>query len=245
MLPDILREVIEEQASKPQYEIQELRNRFLSRWIVRAKELTEEEKSLKESLETHVAEAVKNKRLLLFKELLVETGFPDLGVIDELTLGVNLVGDVPVTGMLPFKYKPALIAEEALSKHAAFVRPSVVHSCCSSGDRSIDLEVWNKTLDEVSSGWLEGPLEAEAVPLDSCISRRFGLQQKHKIRLIDDYSASSVNSSVGVEETPVLHTVDVACAMITHWLVACNQLGRSCKSVARRMTCHMHIDRCL
>ena len=233
VLPDILREVIEEQASKPQYEIQEKRNRFLSRWIARAKELTKEEKSFKDSLETHVAEAVKNKRLLLFKELLVETGFPDQGVIDELTLGVNLVGDVPVTGMLPFKYKPALITEEALSEHAAFVRPSVVHSCCSSGDHRIDLEVWDKTLDEVRSGWLEGPLEAEAVPSDSCISRRFGLPQKHKIRLIDDYSASSVNDSVSVEETPVLHTVDVACAMITHWLVICNQLGSSCKSVAR------------
>ena len=44
--------------------------------------------------------------------------------------------------------------------------------------------------------------------------RRFGLKQKHKVRLIDDFSQSSVNQSVTVSETPVLHTIDVACALM-------------------------------
>ena len=86
-----------------------------------------------------------------------------------------------------------------------------------SGDLEVDTEVWNQTLEEASKGWLRGPIPLEKVPIDAPISRRFGLRQKHKIRLIDDFSKSSVNGTVSVFESPVLHTEDVACAAIMHW----------------------------
>ena len=45
----------------------------------------------------------------------------------------------------------------------------------------------------------------------------FGLKQKHKVRLIDDFSESSVNQAVTVHESPSLHTVDVAAASPAYW----------------------------
>ena len=46
-------------------------------------------------METNVAEAVKGKRILVFEEFLQSTEFPDLGVVDKLRKGAELVGVVP------------------------------------------------------------------------------------------------------------------------------------------------------
>ena len=55
-------------------------------------------------MQCDVAQAVKDKRILLFKEMLEASGFPGLGVVDELKLGSDLIGDVPVTHMLPWQF---------------------------------------------------------------------------------------------------------------------------------------------
>ena len=78
-----------------------------------------------------------------------------------------------------------------------------------------------QTLEECEKGWLVGPLSSEQVPVSAPVSKRFGLKQKHKIRLIDDFSESSVNSTVTVFESPTLHTVDIACAAIACWFGDC------------------------
>ena len=88
-------------------------------------------------------------------------------------------------------------------------------------------------MDEVAKNWLRGPIPLEEVPADAPISRRFGLRQKHKIRLIDDFSESSVNGTVSVFESPVLHTVDVACAAIMHWFSCSQAAGCDSKLLAR------------
>lgn len=71
------------------------------------------------------------------------------------------------------------------------------------------------------------------VPADAPLSKRFGLRQKHKIRLIDDFSESSVNSTVAVYESPILHTVDVACAAVMHWFSCTQEAVRDPTLVSR------------
>ena len=68
-----------------------------------------------------------------------------------------------------------------------------------SGDAKIDAEVWKKTLEEVDKGWLQGPLQRCNVLGDhpNPILKHFGfLQKRGKVRLIDDYTESGVNSFV-------------------------------------------------
>ena len=64
---------------------------------------------------------------------------------------------------------------------------------------------WNQTLLEVERGWLRGPLEWAEVPEDAPVSKRFELRQKHKIRLIDDFSESSGNQTVSVHDSGFTH----------------------------------------
>lgn len=96
----------------------------------------------------------------------------------------------------------------------------------SSGSDSIDAEVWQQTLTEVEQGWLRGPLDIPEIDPHSPITRRFGLQQGEKARLIDDYSDSGVNSCVTTSEMPALHTIDAAAAVLSNWFNVksqCNQ----------------------
>ena len=201
-----------------------VRAEFFSHWTRRALQLESDEKNLKKNMQHDVANAVSGKRILLFEEMLKSTGYPDLGVVDELRCGSDLTGEVPVTNMLPKKFEPALISENELCANAERMRDAAVREVRSSGDMEIDETVWRKTLEEVDRGWLVGPLSEGMVPADRPLSRRFGLRQRHdKVRLIDDYSESGVNACVTVSESPMLRTVDVACALLMVWFSACKE----------------------
>ena len=72
---------------------------------------------------------------------------------------------------------------------------------------------WDQTLQEVECGFLVGPLEVSLIPISSPINFRFGIRQGGKVRCVDDYSKSGVNSCAQVCESPKPHTVDVLSAL--------------------------------
>ena len=177
--------------------------------------------------------AAQGKKIMLFEDMLKFCKYPDPGVVDELKLGSLLTGDVPQTNMLPLKFTPSLLTCDALRMQSALRRDQILSEPRDTGDAEVDDEVWKQTLEEQSKGWLRGPIPVCDVPKDAPISRRFGLRQKHKIRLIDDFSESSVNGTVAVYESPVLHTVDVACAATMHWFQRAGQVGMDPTLLAR------------
>ena len=145
-----LRDALALNLQSPDHEVAAHRAKFLAKWGTRAKQLAADEKALKESMEPHVAEAVAGKRILLFKEMLLATGFLDLDVIDEMRFGSDLTGQVPTTGMLPGKFVPALSTVAELQKHAARVCQMLDGESVGSGDPDIDAAVWTKTLERLA-----------------------------------------------------------------------------------------------
>ena len=119
-----------------------------------------------------VTKAVASKRILLFEEMLSATGFPNMGLVDELRLGAELVGEIPATGMLPGKLVPALSTLEEVTCKSKRIRSKVEADTQSSGDSDVDKQVWQKTLDEVADGWLFGPLHSNEVPDWQPLSRK-------------------------------------------------------------------------
>ena len=107
---------------------------------------------MKERMCPDVAQAVSSKRILLFREMLHATQYPDMGVVDELRLGSDLTGDIPVSNMLPGKFEPALTSELELQNNAARTRRAALNEVRCSGDLELDETVWQKTLDEVAKG---------------------------------------------------------------------------------------------
>eukprot|EP00435_Cladocopium_sp_Y103_P065000 s975_g26.t1 len=214
-------------------EVAKRRLQFFQRWNRRARELEVAEKDLRSSMDPLVEKAARGKRILLFEEMLQHYNYPDIAVVDELRSGSSLVGEVPATDMLPFKFTPPVLTTGTLKLQSSLRRAKILSEPGSSGDKEIDCEVWKQTLEECERGWLVGPLDPAEVPSDAPISKRFGLRQKHKIRLIDDFSESSVNQTVTVSETPVLHTVDVACALVAQFFCLALHAGVSSALVVR------------
>ena len=223
-VPTILKDAVMKNLTTEPVQLAKERLRFALYWNSRSKELESSEASLKCSMDSEVASITASKRIRLFGEMLASVGYPDPGVIDELQLGVDMVGTVPETGMLPKKFSPALLTLDGLRQQAALLRKTHREVASSSGDPSIDEAVWKLTLEEVETGWIT-PVELEDIPVTSPISRRFGLVQKEKIRLIDDFSASGINSCVMVSESPSLHTIDMVGAMMSFWCGEAKRLG--------------------
>lgn len=90
--------------------------------------------------------------------MLKEAGYPDLGVVDELVDGTHLVGAVPASGIFETKFKPADMSVTQLKNLNFAERTKNYYTSRSSGDDEVDKVVFEKTLEEVSSGWATGPL---------------------------------------------------------------------------------------
>eukprot|EP00435_Cladocopium_sp_Y103_P067862 s777_g30.t1 len=128
--------------------------------------------------------------------------------------GTELAGEVPICGVFEKTFKHAEMSVPQLNRMGISAKRKQFYSCCSSGDKEIDEQVLSKTLEEVEAGSASGPWGLEDVPDDAVLSKRSGLRQPGKIRLIDDLSGSHVNSTVQAAESPKPQNVDFIGAML-------------------------------
>ena len=242
LLPKVLKDSVDFNCKNSLGDIVDFRARWFKQWVDRSKILAADEKVLKSKLPSHLAHILAPKRILLWAEMLKEAGYHDLGVVNELIEGTCLVGPVPSTGIFESKFRPADMTVDQLKYSSHAERTRNFYSSRSSGDEEVDKVVYDKTLEEVSSGWAVGPLRLEDIPDHCVLSRRFGLRQPNKIRLIDDLSGSFVNSSLQSEESPKPHTTDVVAAVALELLKKCDRqvLGRAfdLKAAYRQLGIH-------
>ena len=187
-----------------------------------AESLAPAEAALHDSLAPHLKPVLKGKRLLLWREMLESFEYPDLGICDEVVNGFDLVGTVPHVPCHDITSKLAKITVQELMNTSSAARQSVIRTVRSSGDDSLDVEIYEKTLAERDSGWLSRPIDPSALPQNAIVNRRFGIIQSsgetRQVRLIDDFSASGVNGTVQVISAVKLHTLDVAGAICVELL---------------------------
>eukprot|EP00435_Cladocopium_sp_Y103_P031237 s2858_g7.t2 len=135
--------------------------------------------------------------------------------------GTALIGEALITDM----------TVKQLTDLSSTAKRKQSYSCRSSGDREVDEQVLARTREEVEAGWASGCWALEDVPANAVISRRFGLRQPGKIRLIDDLSGSFVNSIVQASESPKPQNADFIGAMLLEVLQhndsASDVLGRT------------------
>ena len=213
-IPQVLQEAILQHKSWTPEKIAKARAMFFAKWLKVAQDLQAEEFKLKESMSQERRKILQPKRLLVWRAMLHEANYSDMGVVEETTKGTDLVGEAPATGVFNAKFRPARRTVEDLVSSAPAIREAIIQSVRSQG-HDVDVEVLRQTQAEVEKGWATGPIKVEDLPPKSLVSRRFGLVQPNKTRLIDDLSASGINDTVRAEETPTPHTIDVAAGMIT------------------------------
>ena len=116
-----------------------------------------------------------------------------------------------------------------LRQSAATLRKGIINSTRSSGDPEIDRGTYAATLDEVERGWLVGPLPMDCLDEESLVTRRFGVKQNGKIRPIDNYLESGLNSTASAADTITLHSADSIAAGLGY------RLQRDGKCMIRRL----------
>jgi len=175
--------------------------------------LAEQESQLHLTLPSHLQVILKGKNLLLFRELLEQHGYPDVGIVDELTNGFRVTGKLVASKVWSRELKPATMSIEEFRQRSVWSNKALSTKCISSGDGAVDDQVWQQTLEEVEKGWLAGPLSLEQMQAkyaerNWCASRRFPVVQGQKIRLIDDAKESCFNDTVTVVNKLELMDVD-------------------------------------
>ena len=74
----------------------ESRASFLKKWLRRSLELKNEEQALHQKLPQHLQRILEGKRLLLWREILVDLEYPDVAVIDDILQWLQAYGVGPV-----------------------------------------------------------------------------------------------------------------------------------------------------
>ena len=207
LLPSVLEEAVDLNASASVQDLAALRMAWFGRWSSRAQELAPQEKELHRSLPSHRAAVLSGKRILLFRELLEHCNYPDPGVVSLLTDGVDLDGQVPVSGVFPPCFRPAERSPEDLVAEAPAIRDRILQEA--SQPSAHDSIIASKTLEEAQKGWVSEPLDPHTLEADALINRRFAILQQGKPRVIDDCSASGLNASVQKTESPKPQSTDL------------------------------------
>ena len=203
---------------------------FANKLVSLCAELRDDENGCREQMDVHVRKVLASKKVVLFQRLLDDMEYPDSKIALEMRQGFPLSGWLPASGVFPTRLRPPEIHVELLFKMAKVFSGRSIAATKSSGCADLDRRLWEATLEEVADGFLEGPFSKSDLGPKSVVSPRFGLQQKAKLRPIDNFSASQVNSATGLQDKFVVDSVDEICAIIKTWM---QQSGKGLKLLGK------------
>ena len=223
-LTDSVKQVLTENFAGDDYELSKKRAKFLWKWSNRAKELAKDESAFHEKLPLHLKHLLKGKRLLLLKEVLEDLQYPDTTLVDEIAHGFTLHGWMTESGVFPKETKRPEYTTEMVKNMAKGLNKAVYKQVCETGEDELSQKTWESTLDELDKQWVWRDVHSDFTEV--ILAKRFGLQQKAKVRVIDDCSVGGYNKSYGTKEKLRVHAIDQLAAYLS-WL--CTELGPAVK----------------
>lgn len=216
-LPDILIKNIFSVLSKGAVCISKERLTAIESIAALAKANEQKDKEIIESMDPDLRKIMAGKKLATLAELL-EDGYPDKKLCQDLREGFKITGVPSVSGVFPTRVVPATVTEKELKAASRWTRKAIISQVKSSGDPAIDKQVWDETVEESKRGWLKDEMtEAQLdklYPSGWTVCRRFGLQQGSKLRNIDDLSEPGTNSAYHTMEKLQLLGLDSIAAGI-------------------------------
>ena len=232
-LPQLAKEVIEQNLTEEPAELALHRCRELTKWTLRAGQLKEQETTYKGGLPQHMQALLQKKRLLLFKEMLESVNYPDKQLVEDLARGFNITGWQDKTGVFPQCVKRPQFSLGTLKQMARGLNKAILQQLREDkDDAELVRKTWEKTLEEVNLGYIWHDEHAD--PMQFFLAKRFGLVQRAgKLRVIDDCSIGGINSTMGAVEKYRVHAMD-ECAAFLAYMVEFVQNGHGVEGVSGR-----------
>lgn len=182
----------------------------MKKWLKRSLELKQAEEELHCKLDEHLKPLICGKRLLLWKEILEDIKYPDSQVVDQIIRGFPLTGWAPKTQVFEKHVRRPEMSVDQLERMSAGLNAAVAGSLKKDKWTDVDDKVWEETQAELSRSWIS---QAESRP-PKFIAKRFGLLQKNKTRMIDDFTCCGINAAFGLTEKPRAQSVDELCSYL-------------------------------
>ena len=89
-------------ARLPAEQIIMIRGQWFGKYVAEAKELAIENWKILSTMPSEMREVMKTKRLALMRKILIDHGYPDAQIVDDMASGFQLVGEAPSSsGILP------------------------------------------------------------------------------------------------------------------------------------------------
>ena len=219
-LSDMVKHVLRMNFGGDDYALAKERAAFLWKWSNRAKELAEEEKKLHASMQPHLQHLLKGKRLLLLREVLASLNYPDSTLVDEICAGFTLHGWMQESNVFPKDLKRPEYSLDMVQNMAKGLNQMIFAQVNSTSDDELAKATWESTVEEIDKQWVWRDVTSDISEV--ILAKRFGLQQKNKIRVIDDCSLDGYNKTYGTKEKLRVHAVDQIAAYLS-WI--CTELG--------------------
>ena len=124
----------------------------MRRWVARAKELSEDCEDGKQDSPEHARKILAKKNLLLFHEMVKESGSPDLNLASDIANGFDIMGTILATSIYPTKHMHASDAAAGPGQRDG----GALEAAKRVVDPDISAEVYRITLEERDKGWLRG-----------------------------------------------------------------------------------------
>ena len=230
-LAPLMMKAIEDNVNKSAEEIIMARASWLKKWIQRAKDLDVEEKGLHSAMPPHRRKILEGKRILLLKEIIRDMQYPDPEIADLIANGFDLIGTCGGGNVLPQDFQPATLTAQDLELHSESSNKAIIFSTKSSGDESVNQELWKKTQEEVEKCWLK---KLHSLPQDGRrVSRRFAVVQSDKVRPIDNYSESQVNDAATIVSKCTVDGTDCIAGMVATYMRKAQDAGKSPRLLGR------------
>ena len=198
--------LLEQNLDAGAFEILSKRTSWLKRWTDRAQELSHDEAALHPSLTPHCAAVLKGKRLLLFGEMLREISYPDVHLIQDICEGVGITGWLRDSGCFERMPRQPTMTVQSLLATAKGLNQAVISRASGRDEDDLVRAAWDETQLEFEKEWIWLDETNDFSGLS--LTHRFVLQQKKKVRVIDNFKTSGVNSTCGSPEKQKLFGLD-------------------------------------
>ena len=175
-----------------------------------------------------MAQVVKDKNLIAFKQMLKSLDYPDARVAELMVEGFPIIGVMDKTGVFEERDVRQIVQgadENWLYLTAKKTRQDLIEQIQAQEVTPVLQEVWNKTVEgpdsEVSKGWASGPFTEEEMtermgPL-WLPARRFSVEQGDKTRQIDDFSECFHNACVTMTDKVNVSGIDAIANFAKCW----------------------------
>jgi len=211
-----------------QEDLPEERRKIIEFWTTRAEELREKSLTYLDKLPFSNRQILLKGRnigeffhVYLFAELIAASGHPDTSLPFEIAEGMNVVGPVAKSHVWEEENVEASKTLEEVMAGAWDYRQNLIKDC---KVNSYSDEIYKGTIEERDLGFCEGPMTPEQISehlgTDSWLPlHRFGIEQKDKVRPIDNAQDNGANATSSRTEKLATSSIDNIVSTIRAWLM--------------------------